>query len=160
MYLAHLVNGRRLNDCDATSRYSDGVQAAARGLSNSEVCSFAARPAACEDQLFQLARPFSLRDEFTLLAGTGWSFLSRKKNATNSRDGEEDPEHEHVGGGPGQVSLGLRDGGAMFSADTSSSGIHGDRCNPPAPLLLQGTRPSRRGSAHTEATLSGLLDVA
>ena len=54
MYLAHLAEGRRLIECDATSWYTDRVKAAARGLSKSEACSFAVRPAVSKDQLCQL----------------------------------------------------------------------------------------------------------
>ena len=65
MYLAHLVEGCQINDSDATSRHTDRMTVAARGASNSKICSFAARPAVFRDQLCQLAGSFSLRDEFT-----------------------------------------------------------------------------------------------
>ena len=80
MYLAHLVKARQLNDCDATSWYTDTVRGAATGLSQARECSFAARPAVSRGQLCRLVRTFSLQDEFTLLAAIGWIFLLRIKS--------------------------------------------------------------------------------
>ena len=75
MCLAHLLKGCQLNDCDATSRYTSRSEAAARGLSESKDCSFAARPAVPKDHLRQLARCDSLRDELSLFTVVGWIFL-------------------------------------------------------------------------------------
>ena len=72
MYLAHPVKGRQHNDCDAISWYTDSVKAAAKGAPKSKDWSFAAFS---KDQLCQLVGYFTLRDEFTLLAVTGWIFL-------------------------------------------------------------------------------------
>ena len=80
MYLAHLVKARQLNDCDATSRYTDWVRGAAMGLSKARDCSFAARPGVSKDQLCQLVRSFPLQDEFTPLAVIGWICLLRIKS--------------------------------------------------------------------------------
>ena len=79
MYLAHLVKARQLNDCDATSWFTDRAQVAALGLSKVGDCSFVARPAVSTDQLRQPVKTFSLQDEFTLLAAICWIFLLRIK---------------------------------------------------------------------------------
>ena len=55
MCLVQLGKGCQFTDCDATSRYADGVKAAAGRLSNSKVRSFAARPPVSKDQLCQSA---------------------------------------------------------------------------------------------------------
>ena len=68
MYLAHLVKWRHLNDCDATSWYTDRLKAAAKALPESKDCFFAARPAISKDQLCQFVRTCSLRDESALFA--------------------------------------------------------------------------------------------
>ena len=68
MFLAHLVKGRHLNDCDATSWYTDRLKAAAKALPESKDCFFAARPAISKGQLCQLVRTCSLRDKFALFA--------------------------------------------------------------------------------------------
>ena len=80
MYLAHLVKACQLNDCDATSRYTDRVRGAALGLSKVRDCPFVARPAVSRDQLRQLVKTFSLHDEFILLAVMGWISLLRTKS--------------------------------------------------------------------------------
>ena len=77
MYLAHLVKGCQLNDCDSTSWLTERVRGVAKGLAKSKDNSFATRPAISKDQLCQLVRAFSLRDEFSLLAALGWIFLLR-----------------------------------------------------------------------------------
>ena len=78
MCLAHLVKGRQLNDCDATSWYAGRANAAAEGVSKSEDCSISVRPAASEDQLCWLAGTFSLRDELSDgLSSFGWIVLLR-----------------------------------------------------------------------------------
>ena len=79
MYLAHLVKARQLNDCDATSWFTDRAQVAALGLSKVGDCSVVARPAVSTDQLCQPVKTFSLQDEFTLLAAICWIFLLRIK---------------------------------------------------------------------------------
>ena len=58
MYLAHPAKGFQLNNCDATSRYTGRVKAAAGGLCNLKNCPFAARPAASRGQLRQLRDAF------------------------------------------------------------------------------------------------------
>ena len=80
MYLARLATGCQLNDCDATSRYTDRVGAAAAGLSKWKGLSFAAHPAVSKDQLCQSVRTFSFRDEPALVAVVGWSFVLRVKS--------------------------------------------------------------------------------
>ena len=75
MYLAHPVKGCQLNDCGATSWYTDRAKAAAKGQSRSKDCSVAARLAVPKDQLRQLVRTFFLRDEFTLLAVLRWMLV-------------------------------------------------------------------------------------
>ena len=74
------MKGCQLNDCDATSWYTDGAQAKSKGFS------FAARPAVSKDQPFQLAGDSSLRNEFTLLGVFGWTpLLSVKSEAVPTR---------------------------------------------------------------------------
>ena len=77
MNLAHLAEGRQLDDCDATSRCTDRVEATAEGLSKSVDCAFDARPAVTKEQPCQLARTCSLRYEFALLVVASWIFLLR-----------------------------------------------------------------------------------
>ena len=80
MYLAHLVKGCGLNDCDAASWYTDRVEAAAKGLSKAKDCSSAARPAIYKDQLCQFVDTFPFRDEFALPPGLGWISLPPVKS--------------------------------------------------------------------------------
>ena len=54
MYLADLLKGRQLIDCDATSWRTDRGKAAAEGFSKSKDCSFGGRPA-----IFAEGRPVS-----------------------------------------------------------------------------------------------------
>ena len=79
-YLSHLIEGRQLNDWDATLWRTDRAKAACKGLSKSKGCSFAARPAVSKEQLCQLVRPFSFRDGFILLAVIIWVFPLRVKS--------------------------------------------------------------------------------
>ena len=84
MYLLHLVAGRQLNDCDATTWYTDRVEASAKDPSTSKDGSFAARPAVSKAQFCRFVGAFSLRDEFTLLAVIGWISRRRVKCGTKS----------------------------------------------------------------------------
>ena len=61
MYFSHLGKGRQLNDCDASSWYTDRAEAAANGFSKSKDCSFGARPAVSTEQLCKLVRTFFFR---------------------------------------------------------------------------------------------------
>ena len=80
MYLAHLVKGCQLDDCDATSRLTLSVRGAARCLAGSKGTSFTNLPALSRAQLGELVSRFSFNDECTLLAALSWIFLLRAKS--------------------------------------------------------------------------------
>ena len=75
MYLSHQIKWCQLHDRDAISWYTDGVKAAATGPSLLKASSSAARSDVSRDEICQLVRTFSSRDEFTFLAVISWLFI-------------------------------------------------------------------------------------
>ena len=80
MYLAHLVKGCQLNDCDATSQLNTRVRGVARGLTRSKDTSRTKRPALSKARARELVSRFSRNDGIAPLAVLSWILLLRVKS--------------------------------------------------------------------------------